>query len=44
MHDMQNQMAAMMGGSPLAAAVQDDEPQDRMMIWDYGKLREKMGN
>jgi hypothetical protein len=44
MHDMQNQMAACMGGSPLAAAVRDDEPRDRMMIWDYGKVRGKLGN
>jgi hypothetical protein len=44
MHDMQNQMAACMGGSPLAAAVRDDEPRDRMMIWDYGKVRETLGH
>lgn len=44
MHDVQNQMAAMMGGSPLAAAVRDDEPRDRMMIWDYRMVRRKLGN
>jgi hypothetical protein len=43
MHDMQNQMLAVMGGSPLAAAVRDDEPRDRMMIWDYQKVRGKLG-
>jgi WD40 repeat protein len=39
MHDLQRRMAAMMGGSSLAAAVRDDEPRDRMTIWDYRKIR-----
>ena len=43
MHDMRNQMLAMMGGSPLAAAVMDDGPRDRMMIWDYEKVRGTLG-
>jgi hypothetical protein len=44
MHDMQNRMLAMMGGSPLAAAVRDDGPRDRMMIWDYKKVRGPIGS
>lgn len=44
MHDMQNQMAAMLGGSPLAAAVREDTPGDRIMIWDYRKLQGRPGN
>jgi hypothetical protein len=42
MHDMQNQLLAMMGGNPLAAAVTDDGPQHRLMIWDYEKVRGKL--
>ena len=38
-HDLQNRMAALMGGSPMASAVRDDEPRDRLLIWDYRKVR-----
>jgi hypothetical protein len=44
MHDLQNRMTALMGGSPVAAAVQDEERRDRMMIWDYRKLRLDLRN
>ena len=35
LHDMQNRLQAMMGGNPVAAAVRDDTPRERMLIWDY---------